>query len=176
MIVTHELPPDSLLRKYRDAGAYTDCYATEIAVRVSHAAYVEAFYTTWVFKLERLLLKWFVAKPSTDDDARRLARGELDVFAAWTVEGRAPDQLLLADFMGRTKSWLMIASLGESHTRLYFGSAVVPGKAAGRVSAQLGLKPDPHFWSASISCTRESSWPPPQQNLQLLPAEGRQGS
>lgn len=121
-----DLPPNALLRKYRDTGAYTDCYATEIATRVSHAEYVEAFYTTFVFKLERLLLKRLVAKPSTDDEARRLARGELDSFAAWTVEGRVPDQVLMADFMGRTKSWLMVAPVGDARTRLYFGSAVVP--------------------------------------------------
>ena len=125
MIARQDLPPDALLRKDRDGGAYTDCYATWITAPVSHAAYVEAFYTTWVFKLERLLLKWLVAKPSTDDEARRLSRGELDAFAAWTVEARAPDQILLADFMGRTKSWLMVESLGEARTRLYFGSAVV---------------------------------------------------
>lgn len=121
-----DLPPNALLRKYRDSGAYTDCYATEIAARVSHADYVESFYTTFVFKLERLLLRTLVAKPSTDDEARRLARGELDSFAAWTVEGRAPDQLLMADFMGRTKSWLMVEPGGDARTRLYFGSAVVP--------------------------------------------------
>ncbi len=136
MIVTPELPPNALLRKCRDAGAYTDCYATEVAARVSHAAFVEAFYTTWVFKLERLVLKWLVSKPSTDDDARRLARGEAEAFAAWTVEARAPDQLLLADFLGRTKSWLMIAAVDESHTRLYFGSAVVPGNDVGRALAR----------------------------------------
>jgi hypothetical protein len=121
-----DLPPNALLRKYRDTGAYADCYSTEIAARISHAEYVEAFYTTFVFRLERLLLKRLVAKPSTDEEARRLARGELDTFAAWTVEGRAPDQVLMADFMGRTKSWLMVASAGDSRTRLYFGSAVVP--------------------------------------------------
>lgn len=126
MITQPDLPQDALLRKDRDAGRYTDCYATEIAAHVSHAAYVEAFYTTWVFKLERLLLKWLVSKPSTDDEARRLSRGELDAFAAWTVEGRARDQILLVDFMGRTKSWLMVASLDSTRTRLYFGSAVVP--------------------------------------------------
>ena len=49
-------------------------------------------------------------------------------FAAWTVEGRAPDQLLLADFMGRTKSWLMIASLRRIPHALYFGRAVVPAR------------------------------------------------
>jgi hypothetical protein len=121
-----DLPPNALLRKYRDAGAYTDCYVTEIATRVSHAAYVEAFYTTFVFKLERLLLTWFVSKPSTDTQAARLALGEIDSFAAWTVEGRAPDQMLMADYMGRTKSWLMVTPSGSTRTRLYFGSAVVP--------------------------------------------------
>lgn len=126
MTSPRELPPHALLRKYRDSGAYTDCYATDISARVSHAEYVEAFYTTYVFKLERLLLKGLVGKPSTDDEARRLARGELDSFAAWTVEGRAPNQVLMADFMGRTKSWLMAESIGASGTRLYFGSAVVP--------------------------------------------------
>lgn len=134
MIEPCELPPTALLRRYRDAGAYTDCYTTQIDASVSHSEYVEAFYTTFVFKLERFLLKWLVSKPSTDAEAARLARSEIDSFAAWTVEGRAPDQVLMADYMGRTKSWLMVAPSGDSRTRLYFGSAVVParGKAGKR--------------------------------------------
>lgn len=123
-----DLPANALLRRYVESGAYTDCYVTEIGARVSHAEYVEAFYSTAVFRLERFILKWMVAKPSTDDDVRRLARGELEVFAAWSVEGRAPDQLLLCDYMRRTRSWLMVAPLDAAGvgTRLYFGSAVVP--------------------------------------------------
>jgi hypothetical protein len=96
---------------------------------VSHAQYVEAFYTTAVFKLERLLLAWFVSKPSSDAQARQLAAGELDTFAAWVVEGRSVDQLLMSDFSGRTRSWLMVAAIpgdAPATTRLYFGSAVVP--------------------------------------------------
>jgi hypothetical protein len=120
-----ELPDVALLRDYQRGGAYADCYTTEIALPVSHAEYVEAFYTTLVFKLERLLLKALVARPSTDLDARRLAEGTHGSFAAWRVERRGPDQLLLADFTGRTRSWLMVAPGGE-RTRLYFGSAVVP--------------------------------------------------
>ena len=126
MIEPCDLPPTALLRRCRDAGAYTDCYTTEIAARISNVEYVEAFYTTFVFKLERFLLKWLVSRPSTDTEAARLARGEIDSFAAWTVEGRAPDQVLMADYMGRTKSWLMVAPSGQTGTRLYFGSAVVP--------------------------------------------------
>jgi hypothetical protein len=120
------LPPGALLQRYRDSGAYTDCYTVEVPQRVSHAEYVEAFYTTFVFKTERVLLSWLLAKPSTDAQAGRLAHGEVGSFAAWTVEARAADQLLMADYVGRTKSWLMIAPGGAAATHLYFGSAVVP--------------------------------------------------
>jgi hypothetical protein len=134
-----EPPQNALLRQCRERGAYTDCYAVEIPQVVSHAAYVEAFYTTWVFRLERLILRLLVSRPSTDAGARQLARGERDDFAAWSVEARAPDQLLLADFVGRTKSWLMVeknAAPGSGGTRLYFGSAVVPvrDRKTGRTS------------------------------------------
>lgn len=121
-----DLPLDAVLRKYVAEGAYTDCYATEIATSVGFAEYVEAFYTTAPFKAERVALRWLVAKPSSDADARRLARGEADSFAAWSVEWRAPDQLLLCDFLRRTRSWLMIVPLGGGGARLYFGSAIVP--------------------------------------------------
>ena len=69
------------------------------------------------------------SRPSTDAQARQLTRGERETFAAWSVEGRASDQLLLADFGGRTKSWLMVVPSSDARaetTRLYFGSAVVP--------------------------------------------------
>jgi hypothetical protein len=96
---------------------------------VSHEQYVTAFYTTAVFKLERVILKWAVRKPSTDEQARQLAAGALDGFAAWTVEKRSADQLLLCDFMGRTRSWLMVEPVLDGPgpaTRLYFGSAMTP--------------------------------------------------
>jgi len=83
-----------------------------------------------------MLLTWFVSKPSSDAQARRLAVGDLDTFAAWDVEARSVNQLLMCDFQGRTRSWLMIAPVqsgGSTITRLYFGSAVVPSvNKAGR--------------------------------------------
>jgi len=118
-----------LLCAYRNEGAFTDCYVTEIARTVSQAEYVQAFYTTTLFKVERTILKWAVSKPSTDEDASLLAEAKVDTFAAWFVEARRDDQLLLSDYRGRTRSWLMsellIGSNRES-TRLYFGSAVIP--------------------------------------------------
>jgi hypothetical protein len=99
-----------------------------VAGRVSHAQFVEAFYTSRVFKLERLILQWTVDKPSTDREARELAAGGLDKFAAWTVEDRSTDQLLMCDYLRQTRSWLMVAPCerdGSPATRLYFGSVVV---------------------------------------------------
>jgi len=136
-----DLPQESLLRKYQDGGAFADCYVTEIARRVTHAEYVEAFYSTALFKIERLLLAWLVSMPSTDLQASQLASGMLGSFAAWKVEGRTANQLLMCDFQGRTRSWLMVGS-GEKcapeNTRLYFGSAVVPAVGAGSGTRTLG--------------------------------------
>jgi hypothetical protein len=136
------LPDQALLTRYARDGAYTDCYATDIARPVSHAEYVEAFYTGALFKLERLLLAWLVAKPSTDAQAKELASGLLDTFAAWDVEERSINQLLMCDFRGRTRSWLMVApadSGGSVFTRLYFGSAVVPTPDRSSGRATLGF-------------------------------------
>ena len=142
MISACPLPAEALLNRYRTDGGFADCYVTEVPRPVSHAEFVEAFYTTWLFKLERLLLRLFLARASTDLQAARLAGGELDTFAAWSVEKRAPDQLLLADVGGRTRSWLMVlpsASAGRAGTRLYFGSAIVPRRSAR--SGRSGLGP-----------------------------------
>lgn len=124
-----ELPVNALLRVYTDAGDYTDCFATEISRRVTHSQYVAAFYTTPLFKLERAVLI-LVGKSSTDAEARELAEAKRANFAAWTVERRAADQLLLCDFRGKTRSWLMVEPQGAS-TRLYFGSAVVKPRNGG---------------------------------------------
>jgi hypothetical protein len=123
-----ELPRDALLGRYQHGGAYADCYVTELAWRISHTEFVQAFYTTLLFKIERRLLAWFVSRPSTDAQAAQLAAGTLDAFAAWSVEARGDNQLLMSDFQGRTRSWLMVAAGedGGETTRLYFGSAVVP--------------------------------------------------
>ncbi len=121
-----ELPDDALLGRYRGGGGHADCYVTTIARAVSHAQFVEAFYTNWLFRLERAILGAFAARASTDAQARALAAGTTDTFAAWRVEARAADQLLLCDVLGRTRSWLMTAADAGGGTRLYFGSAVVP--------------------------------------------------
>ncbi|CAN5153383.1 hypothetical protein BH11PSE14_BH11PSE14_04990 [soil metagenome] len=148
-------PHGTFLDRYAAAGAPADCYATEVPGTVSLQQFVEAFYTGRVFKLERLILRWFVGRPSTDAEVRQLAAGDRTDFAAWRVEKRADDQLLMCDYVGRTRSWFMVVPIATdalgavgatgargaagatdapaadgsatgASTRLYFGSAVVP--------------------------------------------------
>jgi hypothetical protein len=139
-IQPHPLPTHALLTHYANSGAYTDCFATEIARTVSHAEFVEAFYTGGLFKVERFLLRVFISKPSTDLQARQLALGELNEFAAWRVEARAVDQLLLRAIDGRTRSWLMVSAGSKpGSTRLYFGSAVVPVRKLETGKASMGF-------------------------------------
>ncbi len=123
------LPENALLNKYVRQEAYTDCYRTQVAGHISHAQFVTAFYTTALFKLERIILKLILSKPSTDDQVTQLANGETDWFAAWFVEDRGENQLLLTDYRHLTRSWLMVEhsdSGSQQMTRLYFGSAVIP--------------------------------------------------
>ena len=140
-----DLPDDALLQRYRERGAYTDCFAIDLPRHVSHAQFVEAFYTTAIFKLERLLLALLVARPSNDAQASELAGGLREQFAAWSVEARAPGQLLMCDFAGSTRSWLMaVAAPGQgaaagAGTRLYFGSAVVRSRQGKAFRALLGF-------------------------------------
>ena len=136
------MPQQALLQNLARAGAYVDCYAAGIARAVTQAEFVEAFYTTWLFRLERRILARYCAKPSSDIDAALLADARADAFAAWTVEARAPDQLLLCDFTGRTRSWLMTVPTqagGVAGTQLLFGSAVVPARGPGGDRAGLGF-------------------------------------
>jgi hypothetical protein len=114
MVRAAKAPPDSLLGRYVAAGAYADCYATELPGVVTHAEFVEAFYTTPLFKLERLLLGVVLSRPSTDAQAKQLAAGSITSFSAWSVESRAEDQVVLAT--GRTRSWLMVIAQRDTPT------------------------------------------------------------
>ena len=125
MIRRESIPEKALHARYAAEGAYLDCYVTDIEHPATLAEFITAFYTSWLFKLERSILAWAVNKPSSDAEANELARGQRTAFAAWTQEARAENQLLLCDFQGHTRSWLMVSSQ-PAGTRLYFGSVVTP--------------------------------------------------
>jgi hypothetical protein len=136
------VPVNTLLDTYLQGGAYVDCYSTLIQGHVSFSEFTFAFYTTLLFKLERFILKWLVSRPSTDHQARQLSEGIIDKFAAWRVENRSENEILMCDFRGRTRSWLMITPLrtGDSfQTQLYFGSAIVPIRSSKTGEQSLGV-------------------------------------
>jgi hypothetical protein len=132
-----EQPETSLLLPLQRSGSYADCYTTQLPIAVTQAEYVEAFYTTRLFKAERLILRVLAFKPSTDQEVKDLAQGKKNSFAVWRVADRRPEQVLLTDRTGRTSSWLMAVpdqSISSgSTTRLYFGSAIT-----GRTNAMTG--------------------------------------
>lgn len=132
-------PANALIHKYTSMPrAYTDSYLTQIPAHVSFSDYVFAFYTTPLFKVERLILTLTVRKPSTDAHAHELSNAKRDSFAAWTVEARSENQILMCDFVGSTRSWLMTVPT-ENGTRLYFGSAVVPHRLSKDGKPSLGF-------------------------------------
>ena len=131
--------PHTLLHNYLMSGAYADCYSTEIPYQRSFPEFIFAFYTTPLFKLERFILTWTVSKPSTDEQARQLADCEVESFAAWRVENRSENEILMCDYQERTRSWLMAVPVGDTHTRLYFGSAVVPMRSLKTGTRSFGI-------------------------------------
>ena len=130
------LPNDTLLQEFVDSGEYTDCFVATVAGNVTFAEYVEAFYTTRLFKLERFILQRAISKPSTDQQANQIALGEINSFAAWNEHSRSNNQLIMMDFRQKTCSWFMLLP-GEAENSLYFGSAVIRDQetASGREMA-----------------------------------------
>lgn len=120
------LPAGAFLRRYDDSVGYADCFVAESSGLISLGQYVEAFYTTGLFKAERAVLS-LSGRPSTDIQANKVAAGSGSTFAAWSVEDRAEDQLLLCDVTARTRSWFMVTPVPDEvsdRTLLYFGSAI----------------------------------------------------
>jgi hypothetical protein len=127
-----DVPETSFLGAFSRGGAYADCYTAVVEGAVDLPTFIESFYTTRLFKLERWLLARLAALPSTDEQARQLAHARTQRFAAWTVAQRSATEILLD--AGQTRSWLCVEPLDHPvpATRLYFGSAVVPMRPGGR--------------------------------------------
>ena len=129
------VPNDGLLQVYVGQSAtYTDCFEVMSPNAVTLPDFIEAFYTTWLFKLERAVLSAILRRPINDADVRTLAEGG-NRFAIWKVEARDGAQILLHDQMWRTRSYLAVTPKEGGVTRLIFGSAVVAaqGKELGRM-------------------------------------------
>src|SRR5258707_7367711 len=128
--ITHEpVPDDALLRTFRGGthperwGRYADCFAVGVDRNVSLAEFVFAFYTSPLFRIERGLLRLLINTPSSRSDARAVADGTADKFAAWYVGQRTSTPLLMCDRYERTRSWFRVAPQSGGGKHMQFRSA-----------------------------------------------------
>lgn len=122
-VVASPLPETALLRRYAESGEYTDCFSTQVPALVPLPEFVAAFYTTRLFRAEGFVHRWLASLSSSDDEALQLAHGDRDAFAAWAVQERSDDQLLMIDVRRQTGSWFLCEAV-ETGSQLYFGSVV----------------------------------------------------
>lgn len=146
-----DVPKGALMCVYvARTGAYTDCFEVNHAAKVDLSAFVTAFYTTWLFRMERAVLRVVLRKPIRDSDVAALAQGRSDAFAAWTVEARGDGEILLCDIAGATRSYLAVEPQEDGTTRLLFGSAVV-GRGSGEMPLVIRLTTPLHrFYSKAL--------------------------
>jgi hypothetical protein len=162
-ILQKPVPEDALLRTYRGGqhperwDGYGDCFVVPIDRAVSLAEFVFAFYTTPLFRIERLILRVLARAPSSDGEARQLAAGSRDSFAVWQLSERTATQLLMGDRYGRTRSWFRVTQQEPSGTLLQFGSAVAARRRANEsegMSARFNLLLGFHrFYSRMLLCS-----------------------
>ena len=138
------VPEDASLKTYRGGahpdcwGESGDCFAISVDRVVSLAEFVFAFYTSSVFRIERVFLRFLAGAPSTDADARQLADGSGTSFAVWRVGERTATQLLMCDRYERTRSWFRALPLSDGKTLLRFGSAVA-SRSGGQPATRAGV-------------------------------------
>ncbi|WP_432201337.1 hypothetical protein ACRAQ7_03825 [Erythrobacter sp. W53] len=116
-----DVPSSSLLAGFGGPENYRDCFARDVPSAVSLSNFIEAFYTSAVFRPERLALG-LIRRGANNADAAKLARGKAANFATWDVIERTETEILLRDFQGATASWLCAQPDGDGSTRLLFGS------------------------------------------------------
>lgn len=142
------VPEFALLKTYRAPidptswDHFQDCFVTEIPAQIGLTQYLEAFYGSVPFRLERWLIGRLIGRHSTGADVRALAVGAAMRFSAWEVLARSDTQILLGDFQHRTRSWLAVAPLADGRTRLHFGSGIRArlDPRAGRPGKSLGFR------------------------------------
>lgn len=119
------LPPDSLLARHIGQQDYADCYALNVPGVLDLTSFIARFYSSAAFWPERKLLA-LIGRGANAADIAALAAGRSQNFAAWSVEARETDQILLRDFQHRTRSWLKVEPVAgdQPATRLYFGTGV----------------------------------------------------
>ena len=125
MVTQTDIPDNTLIAEHRTrTGGFADSFMTRVPGDIPLSTYVEAFYTAPLFRTERLILR-LAGHPSTDRQARDIARGNAERFAIWDRPVRRENELLIRQTSDATASWFMTRPEGAD-TLLYFGSALDP--------------------------------------------------
>lgn len=146
-IVREAVPEDSLLKTHRGAvhperwGNYGDCFSVRVDRAASLADFVFAFYTSPLFRIERLILRVLARAPADDGDARALAQGSATKFSIWYAGERSATELLMCDRYERTRLWFRVVPLNGGGTLLQFGSAVAAATGATGATAATAAAP-----------------------------------
>ncbi len=75
-VVACSIPEGGLLQAFADTdGNYTDCFQGNLPGHVTFQGFIEAFYTPWLFWLERAVLTVMLRRRITDQEVRALAQG-----------------------------------------------------------------------------------------------------
>jgi hypothetical protein len=145
MLIRQQLVPvESLLNTYRGGPhperwvGQGDCFAVTVDRVVTLREFVVAFYTSPVFRLERLVLRILAGAPSTDSDVQSVADGSGMLFAIWRVGERTATQLLMCDRYEKTRSWFRVAPTDGGQTVLQFGSAVAASRNRRTATVSMG--------------------------------------
>lgn len=123
------VPEGSFLKAYEGReGCETDCFQADVPGHPDIDRFVHIFFDTWVFRIERRLLALLGEDYATSEDVAALAGRSSDTLAAWTVQDRSADEIILAFKRPRGRTWLQATQLDGSlgSTRLRFGSALLP--------------------------------------------------
>lgn len=106
-----ELPPESLLARLRGPECYRDAFRASLPGEVSLGELVTAFFSSRVFLTERMALH-LIGRGAGQAEIAALAAGETQRFAAWEMEAREENQLLMHDFLDQTCCWLAVSTRG----------------------------------------------------------------
>lgn len=115
-------PATSFLVQQAGPGDHLDCFQVTLERPVDLPAFLFAFYTSPLFRMERFVLSAKLRRWIGVAEAQALAGGAKD-YAIWQVLDRDPGQILLGDTLWGTRSWLSVVPDGDG-TVLRFGSRV----------------------------------------------------
>lgn len=135
-ITAPPLPDDSLLARHRGPECYRDAFRVEVPGDVSLAELITVFFGSGAFLPERTALR-LIGRGAGRAEIAELADGRAKRFAAWELEAREENELLMHDFLDKTCCWLAVSPGGEApdlagglprpgagRTYLWFGTGV----------------------------------------------------